>query len=62
LATALNPVLGYDRAARLAKEALDTNKSIRELVQEKDLLDKDTMEQLFDADRMTRNPDESSKE
>src|SRR5262249_3083978 len=31
LATALNPVIGYDEAAKLAKESMRTGKSIRQL-------------------------------
>src|SRR5467141_2235387 len=35
LATALNPVLGYDEAAKLAKESMRTGKSIRQLARSK---------------------------
>ena len=36
LATGLNPYIGYDRAAALAKEAFATGKTIRELCREKE--------------------------
>jgi aspartate ammonia-lyase len=35
LVTALNPVLGYEKSAAIAKEALVTNRSVYELVLEK---------------------------
>ncbi|HEY6625589.1 MAG TPA: aspartate ammonia-lyase, partial [Ignavibacteriaceae bacterium] len=40
LVTALNPVLGYETSTQLAKEALDKNKGVYELVLEKKLLSK----------------------
>ena len=43
--TALNPVIGYDRATELAAEALETGEGIIELVREKHIL---TDEQLND--------------
>ena len=41
IVTALNPVLGYDKTTELAKEALQTNKGILELIREKKLLTED---------------------
>ena len=35
LATALAPVIGYDEAAKLAKEAFKTGRTIRELALER---------------------------
>ena len=35
LATALAPVIGYDEAAKLAKEALESGRTIRELALER---------------------------
>jgi aspartate ammonia-lyase len=46
LATALTPVIGYERATQLAREALTTGRGVYELVQEKDWL---TPSQLADA-------------
>ncbi len=43
----LVPHLGYDAAAVLAKEALETGQSIRQLVAEKQLLPSETLERLF---------------
>jgi fumarate hydratase class II len=56
LATALNPVIGYENAAKLAKEALQRGLSIRELAREKKLLDEEELDELLDLRRMTENP------
>ena len=39
LPTVLNPQLGYDQVAVLVKESLDTRKTLRELVLEKEIMD-----------------------
>jgi aspartate ammonia-lyase len=44
--TALNPVIGYDKATELATEAMKTGKGIMELVREKKVL---TEKQLADV-------------
>ncbi|MDP1580910.1 MAG: class II fumarate hydratase [Candidatus Didemnitutus sp.] len=54
LVTALNPLLGYDQAAALAKEAHTTGRSLREVVLEKKLLDAATLDRALDARRMTQ--------
>jgi len=53
LGTALATVIGYDRAAELAKEAGRTGRTIRELALERDLMPAAQLEQLLDARRMT---------
>lgn len=53
IVTALNPVLGYDKASELAKEALETNKGILELVREKKLLTEDQIKEILDPKKMT---------
>ena len=53
LATFLNPVIGYEAAAQLAKEALDSNKSIRDLVIEKGILSREEADKIFDPYKMT---------
>jgi len=35
LATALNPIVGYDEAAKIAKESMRTGRSIRQLARTK---------------------------
>ena len=57
LATALNPVIGYTRAAQLAKQALEQNTTVRALAREQNLLDDATLERLLDLRRMTEDPE-----
>jgi len=54
LATALNPYIGYERAAALAKEAFQTGKTIRELCIEKVVLPREQLDEALDPRRMTR--------
>ena len=54
MVTSLAPELGYDNAAKLAKEAFQENKTIRELVLEKKLLDERRLSALLDPAAMTR--------
>ena len=53
IVTALNPILGYDKATELAKEALETNKGILELVREKKLLTEEQIKEILDPKKMT---------
>ncbi len=53
IVTALNPVIGYDAATELAKEAYATDKGILELVREKNILSEEQIEQLLDAGELT---------
>jgi fumarate hydratase class II len=52
LATALAPVIGYDEAAELAKEALASGRTIRELAAERGIAS-DGLDELLDPARMT---------
>ncbi len=52
LATALAPMIGYDDAAMLAKEALRTGRTIRELAAERGIAP-DRLDQILDPARMT---------
>jgi len=53
IVTALNPVLGYEKTTELAKEALNTNKGILELIREKKLLTEEQIKKLMDPVAMT---------
>jgi aspartate ammonia-lyase len=53
LVTALNPVLGYERSAIVAKEALETGGSIYDLVIAKGWLTKDKLNELLRPENMT---------
>jgi fumarate hydratase class II len=52
LATALAPVIGYDEAAKLAKEALATGRTIRELATERGVAP-EHLDELLDPAQMT---------
>ena len=53
MATALNPRIGYDAAAALAREAAATGKTVRELCLEKNVLPPEELDRLLDARAMT---------
>src|SRR6188768_201173 len=53
IVTALNPILGYEKTTELAKEALETNKGILELIREKKLLTEQQIKDLMDPAKMT---------
>jgi fumarate hydratase, class II len=53
VATALSPRIGYLAAAEIAKEALEKDVTVRELVLGKKLLDENTLNELLDLRRMT---------
>ena len=52
LVTALVPKLGYDTAAQIAKESMSTNKTIREILLERDLLSKSEIDDLLDLKKL----------
>jgi aspartate ammonia-lyase len=51
--TALNPHIGYDAGARVAKEALATGKSVREIVLEHGLMTEADLDRVLDLKKMT---------
>jgi fumarate hydratase class II len=53
MVTSLNPLIGYERAAALAKEAFRTGKTIRELCREQGILPENTLREALDPYRMT---------
>ncbi len=53
IVTALNPVIGYDRATELAKEAYSTNKGILEIVREKGILTDAQIEEILSPEALT---------
>jgi fumarate hydratase class II len=55
LVTALNPVIGYDKAASAAKKAYAEGRTIREVVVELGYLSDEEAERLLDARPMTGN-------
>jgi len=53
LVTALNPVLGYERSAAIAKEALKTGGSVYDLVLAKGWISKERLDDLLKPENMT---------
>jgi aspartate ammonia-lyase len=51
--TALNPVIGYERATEVAAEAMKTGRGILELVREKGLLTEQQIAEVLDPMAMT---------
>jgi aspartate ammonia-lyase len=54
IATALLPYIGYDNATRIAKAALETNRSIVELIKDEKLLDEQQLKDVLTPEKMTR--------
>src|SRR6059058_5427099 len=54
LATALAPAIGYEAAAKIAKEALATGKTIRDVARERTALSPEELDRLLDPLRMTQ--------
>ncbi len=54
LVTALNPAIGYLKGAEVAKEAMASGRTIREVVLEKGYLSEEEVDRLLDARRMTQ--------
>jgi fumarate hydratase class II len=52
-ATALNPHIGYDRAAEIVKEAADSGRPLREVAEEMEV-DAEILEEALDHRRMAR--------
>jgi aspartate ammonia-lyase len=53
IVTALNPVLGYDKATELAAEASKTGKGILEVIREQKLLTEPQIKDLLDPVKLT---------
>ncbi|MFX0181631.1 MAG: class II fumarate hydratase [Candidatus Hodarchaeota archaeon] len=52
LVTRLTPVVGYETAAEIAKEALDTGKTLKEIIIEKGLLKEHEIDEVLDPAKM----------
>ncbi len=53
MSTSLNPLIGYEQAAKLVKEAFASGKTIRELAKEKKILDEAQLTAALDPFKMT---------
>ncbi|MDR2643138.1 MAG: aspartate ammonia-lyase, partial [Planctomycetaceae bacterium] len=54
MATGLNPYIGYEKAAAIAKEAFKTGKTVRDICNEKNVLNKDDLQKALDPMTMTK--------
>lgn len=53
IVTALNPVLGYDKATELAQEAYTSGKGVLEIIREKHILTEEQIKELLDPVKLT---------
>ena len=53
MVTALAPMIGYDKAAEIAKESYKTGRTVRELAREQKVLPDDELDAILDPLRMT---------
>lgn len=53
MVTSLAPLIGYDRAAEIAKEAFRSGRTVREVAQERSGLDEQALAEALDARRQT---------
>jgi aspartate ammonia-lyase len=54
VATALSPYIGYAKTAEIAKEAVTTGRTIREIVLERGLMDARRLDEILSVENMTR--------
>ena len=52
LVTALVPVIGYDKSAEVAKEAMSQNKTIKEVLLEKNLISGEEIDELLNIEKL----------
>jgi len=52
LVTALVPVIGYDKSAEVAKEAMSHNKTIKEVLLEKNLISSEEIDELLNIEKL----------
>ena len=53
IVTALNPIIGYEKATELAAEAYKSGKGILEIIREKKILTEAQIQQLLDPVKLT---------
>jgi aspartate ammonia-lyase len=52
IVTALNPIIGYENSAQIAREALASGKSVYDLVLEKKLMDKALLDEVLSTENL----------
>jgi aspartate ammonia-lyase len=54
IVTALNPIIGYLRAAEIAKEAVKTQRSIMDVIREKNIMPEKELNKVLDLMKLTK--------
>jgi fumarate hydratase, class II len=54
ISTALAPIIGYDAAASISKEAYNTGKTVREVARERTNLSEEELDRILDPASMTK--------
>ena len=52
MCTSLAPIIGYDEAAKIAHESFETGKTIREVVEEKNIIDNKVLDRALNPNNM----------
>jgi aspartate ammonia-lyase len=53
IVTALAPFIGYENSSAIAKKALETGRTVRELALESGLIDEEKINDILDPHKMT---------
>jgi len=53
LATALNPAIGYDKASKVAKQALAEGKTVKQVAVDEGYLTEEEADEVLDPEAMT---------
>ena len=54
IAAALNPYIGYSRAAQVVKESVKTGKTMREIILEQKLLPEKQLREILSPEKLTQ--------
>ena len=54
IVTALNPYIGYDHSTEIAKKALETGRSVYDIVLEEGILTSEDLDRILDPKNMIR--------
>ena len=55
MCTSLAPIIGYDEAAKIAYEAYNSGKTVKQVVLEKNILDKEKVESILNPKNMLKS-------
>ena len=54
IVTALNPIIGYARAAEIAKESVKTHRSIMDVIRSKNIMPEKELNKVLDLMKLTK--------